>query len=46
MSKFWGERSVELDLDCEVRLWLSVMAYNLRNLWRRLVLPKRLTTGR
>ncbi|MGD0497633.1 MAG: transposase [Bryobacteraceae bacterium] len=25
----------------EVRLWLSVMAYNLGNLWRRLVLPKR-----
>jgi hypothetical protein len=24
----------------EVRLWLSVMAYNLGNLWRRLVLPK------
>jgi hypothetical protein len=26
----------------EVRLWLSVIAYNLRNLWRRLVLPKRI----
>ena len=25
----------------EVRLWLSVMAYNLGNLWRRLVLPRR-----
>ncbi len=25
----------------EVRLWLSVIAYNLRNLWRRLVLPLR-----
>jgi hypothetical protein len=25
----------------EVRLWLSVIAYNLANLWRRLVLPKR-----
>jgi hypothetical protein len=23
----------------EVRLWLSVLAYNLGNLWRRLVLP-------
>ncbi|MGO9966684.1 MAG: hypothetical protein ACLPY2_05395 [Bryobacteraceae bacterium] len=23
----------------EVRLWLSVMAYNLWNLWRRLALP-------
>ena len=23
----------------EVRLWLSVIAYNLRNLWRRLALP-------
>jgi hypothetical protein len=26
----------------EVRLWLSVLACNLGNLWRRLVLPKRL----
>jgi hypothetical protein len=26
----------------EVRLWLSVMAYNLGNLWRRLVLPRRI----
>ena len=26
----------------EVRLWLSVLAYNLRNLWRRLVLPKKI----
>ena len=26
----------------EVRLWLSVPAYNLGNLWRRLVLPKRI----
>ncbi|MGA9628327.1 MAG: transposase [Bryobacteraceae bacterium] len=26
----------------EVRLWLSVIAYNLGNLWRRLVLPNRL----
>jgi hypothetical protein len=25
-----------------VRLWLSLMAYNLGNLWRRLVLPKRI----
>jgi hypothetical protein len=25
----------------EVRLWLSLIAYNLGNLWRRLVLPKR-----
>jgi hypothetical protein len=24
----------------EVRLWLSIVAYNLGNLWRRLVLPK------
>jgi hypothetical protein len=24
----------------EERLWLSVIAYNLGNLWRRLVLPK------
>ncbi len=26
----------------EVRMWLSVIAYNLRNLWRRLVLPARI----
>src|SRR5712692_7944774 len=26
----------------EVRVWLSVLAYNLGNLWRRLVLPKRI----
>ena len=26
----------------EVRRWLSVIAYNLGNLWRRLVLPKRI----
>jgi hypothetical protein len=26
----------------EVRLWLSVIAYNLGNLWRRLVLPQRI----
>ena len=26
----------------EARLWLSVLAYNLGNLWRRLVLPKRI----
>ena len=26
----------------EVRLWLSVIAYNLGNVWRRLVLPNRI----
>ena len=26
----------------EVRLWLSVIAYRLGNLWRRLVLPSRI----
>ncbi len=26
----------------EVRLWPSVIAYNLGNLWRRLVLPRRI----
>jgi len=25
----------------EVRLWLSVIAYNLGNLWRRLAVPRR-----
>jgi hypothetical protein len=28
----------------EVRLWLSVIAYNLGNLWRRLALPTRIDT--
>ncbi len=28
----------------EVRPWLSVIAYNLGNLWRRLALPKRIDT--
>ena len=27
-----------------MRLWLSVLAYNLGNLWRRLVLPKRIAS--
>ena len=27
----------------EVRLWLSVIAYNLGNLWRRLALPHRIS---
>ena len=26
----------------EVRLWLAILAYNLGNLWRRLVLPQRI----
>ena len=26
----------------EVRLWLSVIAYNLGNLWRRLALPEKI----
>ena len=26
-----------------MRLWLSVIAYNLGNLWRRLVLPQRIS---
>jgi hypothetical protein len=28
----------------EVRLWLSLIAYNLGNLWRRLALPTQVTT--
>ena len=31
-----------MDRSNEVRLWLSLLAYNLGNLWRRLVLPKRI----
>ncbi len=27
-----------------MRLWLSLLAYNLANLWRRLALPKRIET--
>jgi DDE family transposase len=30
----------------EVRLWLSAIAYNLGNLWRRLALPRGSATGR
>ena len=50
-SKQWikeGKQAVKMRLSChrfrsnEVRLWLSVIAYNLGNLWRRLVLPKRI----
>jgi hypothetical protein len=44
-----GEQAVKMRrLSChrfrsnEVRLWLSLIAYNLGNLWRRLVLPKRI----
>jgi len=46
-----GKEAVKLGrLSChrfranEVRLWLSVIAYNLGNLWRRLALPKRIDT--
>ena len=28
--------------ETEVRLWLTIFAYNLGNLWRRLVLPQRI----
>ena len=37
----YGEASLRAN---EVRLQLSVLAYNLGNLWRRLVLPKRIDT--
>ena len=42
------ERQAGGELDChrfranEHRLWLSVIAYNLGNLWRRLALPKKI----
>jgi len=46
-----GKEAVKLTrLSChrfranEVRLWLSVIAYTLGNLWRRLGLPKRIDT--
>ena len=34
--------NLEMDSRVVVRLWLSVIAYNLGNLWRRLVLPNRI----
>jgi len=44
-----GKQAVKMTrLNChrfrsnEVRLWLSLIAYNLGNLWRRLVLPRRI----
>ena len=44
-----GKQSVKMRrLSChlhwsnEVRFWLSVIAHNLGNLWRRLVLPRRI----
>ena len=44
-----GKRAVKMTrLSChkfrsnEVRLWLTIIAYNLGNLWRRLVLPQRI----
>ena len=44
-----GKKAVKMTrLNChrfrsnEVRLWLSLIAYNLGNLWRRLVLPRRI----
>jgi hypothetical protein len=44
-----GKQAVEMTrLSChrirpnEVRLWLSVIAYNLGSVWRRLVLPRRI----
>ncbi|MGH9339107.1 MAG: IS1380 family transposase [Acidobacteriota bacterium] len=44
-----GKQAVKMtQLSChrfrsnQVRLWLSLIAYNLGNLWRRLVLPKRI----
>ena len=51
MAEQWvkeGKQAVRMTrLSChrfrsnEVRLWLSVIAYNLGNLWRRLALPQR-----
>ena len=51
-AKQWikeGKQAVKMTrLSCrrfrsnKVRLWLSLIAYNLGNLWRRLVLPKRI----
>ena len=38
----WTRLSCHRFRSNEVRLWLSVVAYNLGNLWRRLALPKRI----
>ena len=39
----WGTRlSCHKFRSNEVRLWLAILAYNLGNLWRRLVLPQRI----
>jgi hypothetical protein len=40
--RFYTKRGSHRFRSNEVRLWLSVIAYNLGNLWRRLVLPKRI----
>jgi len=40
----WTQLSCHRFRANEVRLQLSVLAYNLGNLWRRLVLPKRIDT--
>ena len=41
----WGTRlSCHRFRSNEVRLWLSLIAYNLGNLWRRLMLPKGIET--
>ncbi len=39
---FWARLSCHRFRANEVRLQLSVLAYNLGNLWRRLVLPTRI----
>jgi hypothetical protein len=35
LGRFWFRSN-------EVRLWLTIIAYNLGNLWQRLVLPQRI----
>jgi hypothetical protein len=50
MAEQWIKEDKQARLSChrfranEVRLWLSVIAYNLGNLWRRLALPTRVAT--
>ena len=39
---FWTRLSCHRFRGNEVRLWLSVLAYNLGNLWRRLAVPRRI----
>ena len=42
LAVIWTRLSCHRFRGNEVRLWLSVIAYNLGDLWRRLALPRRI----